>query len=263
MKKIRLGAILMALLLTVASCNNNDDDEKLAKLSIRLTDAPAAYEEVLIDIQGVKINVNDEDEGWITLDDVETGIYNLLDFTNGVDTLLAEQELPAGKVSQMRLILGDNNKVKVDGQYHDLKTPSAQQSGLKLNIHADLVAGLTYRLWIDFDAGRSVVKKGNGTYSLKPVIRTFTEATSGAIQGIVNPKESKPYVMAITAVNDTFATFADTASGEFLIRALPEGTYKLDIRPVEGYQKKEIEDIDVVEGVVKDLGEIMISELTE
>ena len=37
------------------------------------------------------------------------GIYNLLDFTNGKDTLIADAELSGGSNSQIRLILGDNN----------------------------------------------------------------------------------------------------------------------------------------------------------
>ena len=62
-----------------------------------LTDAPADYDAVLIDIQDVQIHVSDNDaEGsWQSLI-VNKGIYNLLDFRNGMDTLLGSIELPAG-----------------------------------------------------------------------------------------------------------------------------------------------------------------------
>ena len=60
-----------------------------------------------------------------------------------------------------------------------LTTPSAQHSGLKLNVHAELTEGITYKILLDFDAARSIVKTGSGAYNLKPVIRTITEATSG------------------------------------------------------------------------------------
>jgi hypothetical protein len=63
-----------------------------------------------------------------------------------LDTLLGDIELPAGKVSQLRLILGSNNSIKVAGQVLllPLTTPSAQQSGLKVQIHTDLKEGITY-----------------------------------------------------------------------------------------------------------------------
>ncbi len=244
---------IMMLLVLMYAC---EDSKQEARLELRLTDAPASYEEVLIDIQDVTINLSadDEESGWRSLDDVNHGVYNLLDFTNGLDTLLGEHSMPAGKISQMRLVLGDNNQVKVDGEYYDLKTPSGQTSGLKLNIHAQLEEGITYRLWLDFDAGRSVVKKGNGSYSLKPVIRTYTEATSGAIEGNVEPVDARPYVMAISASRDTFGTYSDTVSGAFMIKGLNEGIYDIELIPKDEYTKKEIEDVEVQIGVSTNLG---------
>lgn len=251
MKEINLLVLLLGLVLF--SCNESAEN---ARLEVRLTDAPAAYEEVLIDIQDVRIKLDsgEGEDGWMSLNDVNHGIYNLLEFTNGLDTLLGNHELPAGTIAQMRLVLGGDNKVKVDGEYHDLKTPSGQSSGLKLNIHAELEEGITYRLWLDFDAGRSVVKKGNGTYSLKPVIRTYTEATSGAIKGVVSPVESRPYVMAISVAQDTFGTYTDTISGAFKINGLDEGIFDVKLLPVGDYAEKEIQDVDVKLGVVSDLG---------
>ena len=230
-----------------------EESRKDAKLQLFLTDAPSPYEEVLIDIQDVKINLSSEDDegGWRSLNDVNTGVYNLLDFTNGLDTLLGEHIMPAGRISQIRLVLGDDNQVKIDGDYYDLDTPSAQQSGLKLNVQAVLDDGITYKMWLDFDAGRSIVEKGNGGYSLKPVIRTFTEATSGAIKGVVQPAEAKPYVWAISAAQDTFGTKADTITGNFLVRGLEEGNYTVVINPAnEDYEKITVEDIAVDLGVV-------------
>jgi len=248
MKKILILMMAVALF----AC---EESRKDAKLQLFLTDAPCAYEEVLIDIQDVKINISSEDDegGWRSLNDINTGIYNLLDFTNGLDTLLGEHIMPAGTISQIRLVLGDNNQVKIDGDYYDLDTPSAQQSGLKLNVHADMEEGITYRMWLDFDAGRSIVEKGNGGYALKPVIRTFTEATSGAIKGVVTPVDAKPYVMAITTALDTFGTYADTITGNFLVRGLDEGSYKVVLQPKEEYTEVSLEDVVVELGVITEL----------
>ncbi|TRX71177.1 DUF4382 domain-containing protein [Carboxylicivirga sp. M1479] len=247
-------SLLLCCIVVFTSCKDDDDEQK-SSMEVRLTDSPAEYEEVLIDILEVRINTSSEDDsGWKTLETTEIGVYDLLKFTNGADTLLADEDLPAGKVSQMRLILGDNNQIKKEGQYYNLETPSSQQSGLKFNIHADLISGVAYRIWIDFDAGRSIVEKGNGAYSLKPVIRTFTEATSGSISGTINPANVQSYIVAVSSANDSIGTYSDIETGEFLLRGVDAGLYDVEIEPTEDYLDVEIENINVVLGQASDLG---------
>ena len=189
MRKIRLLSVILAsIVLFIYACEQNDGT---AKFNLHLTDAPADYDAVLVDIQSIEVHFATEDEGdWVTLENINTGIYDLLKFNNSLDTLLVSADLPAGTVLQIRLILGENNSVVIDGEEFALTTPSAQTSGLKLNVHAQLEAGLTYDMWLDFDAARSIVKTGSGKYNLKPVIRAYTEATSGAIKGIVAPVDT-------------------------------------------------------------------------
>jgi hypothetical protein len=253
MKKSLFINLIIAgsLLVSFISCTKNDT--KNATLSVRLTDAPANYDQVLVDIQDVQINGSTGDAGWQSLP-VQKGVYNLLDFRNGLDTLLASIELPAGRISQLRLVLGSNNKVEKDGIWYNLSTPSAQQSGLKLNIQADLTEGLTYKLWIDFDAARSIVETGDGSFILKPVIRTFTEATSGAIKGAVLPVDATPVVSAI-ANGDTISTIAG-ADGNYLIRGVPQGTYKVIFEPKSPYSNKYIDNVEVTIGQVTNMGSI-------
>jgi hypothetical protein len=119
MKKVVLG--IFVLIMGVA-CSENDIKGD-AVLKVNLTDAPAAYEEVLIDIQDVQYHFTSEtDSGsWESLELVNAGVYNLLDFTNGLDTLLAEETLPAGTISQMRLVLGEKRHIlKSKTRWQDL-----------------------------------------------------------------------------------------------------------------------------------------------
>ncbi|HEY9044245.1 MAG TPA: DUF4382 domain-containing protein [Ohtaekwangia sp.] len=251
---------LVYLFLVAAWATGCSSDNSNAKLEVRLTDAPGDYEEVNIDIQEVEVHTaaGDQDSGWKTLD-IKPGVYNILKLTNGLDTLLGTLELPAGRVSQVRLVLGDNNSVKIDGETKLLETPSAQQSGLKLNVQADLIEGVTYRLTLDFDAARSIVTKGNGGYSLKPVIRTLSEATSGAIKGVVNPAASTPAIYVVrTTVGDTIATAYTDATGRFLVRAVEPGSYTVKFSPKTGYEATERTGVTVSLGAVTDLGTINI-----
>jgi len=247
----------LVLFIISAGCTQKDNN---AIMMIMLTDAPADYEEVLIDVLGLQVNYStgSNDGEWVFINGINTGVYNLLDYTNGLDTLLIKAVLPGGHISQMRLMLGDNNQVKTNGSYYDLETPSAQQSGLKFNVNADLVAGLTYKIWIDFDAGRSVIHKGNDKYSLKPVIRTFTEATSGAIKGTVQPEDSRPYITAISTAMDTIGTYSDTLSGEFFFSGMNEGIYKLNFNPVAGFMEMSIDNVNVSTGSITELGTVSI-----
>jgi hypothetical protein len=144
-------------------------------IKIDLTDAPGNYLEVNVDIKRVRIHVADDstsNDGWMDLP-TNAGIYNLLDLQNGIDTTVVDSTLiPGGKVSQIRFILGPNNSVMTaDSVVHDLKVPSGEQSGLKINVHKTIPAGQTLHVLLDFDADKSIHEKGNGDFMMKPVIR--------------------------------------------------------------------------------------------
>jgi len=248
-KLIVLGLFLTLGLYNCRKDNTNDISNGSSRLVFRLADAPAAYDKVNIDIIGASAIINDS-----TVDlDVNAGIYNLLDFANGKDTVIVDQEIPSGTLSQIRLKLGDNNSLIIGKGTYAMKTPSAQQSGLKLNVHADFLQGVAYEYIIDFDAARSIVKTGNSKFILKPVLRVFTKAVSGAIEGAVSPAKAKPLIYAISAQLDSISTSADTISGNFKFRGLPAGTYKLSFLPVSPYRDTTLQNISVKTGVVTKL----------
>jgi hypothetical protein len=241
-------AILLSWALSVllGGCSVTDDKDAgtdTAQVTFLLTDAPGDYQQVNIDIASVKIILND------SLMEMETqqGIYNILDFANGKDTVLVTDEVPSGTVSQVRLVLGENNSVMVDSIVHDLKTPSAQQSGLKLNVHQEFLPGEAYTFTIDFEAAKSVVRTGNGKYNLKPVIRVYAEAITGSVEGVVLPVEAEPAILAILG-DDTASTSADTATGAFMIRGLAEGAWALEFHPLEGFSDTTLTGIEVFAG---------------
>ena len=93
----------------------------------------------------------------VQLKSFKGGIYDILRFTNGRDTLLATVRILAKHISQFRFILGDNNTVVVDGITYPLKAPSGQQSGFKVNVDETLTEGVKYEVWTDFDVQKSIV----------------------------------------------------------------------------------------------------------
>jgi hypothetical protein len=232
-----LLGLLVAVALFATSCNKNEQSgSNKARFQVYLTDDPGNYEKVVIDVQDIKINYSsDTASGWQSLGSVRTGSYDVLRLINDRDTMLADAEINTGRIQQIRLVLGSNNYVTVGGQNYPLETPSAQQSGLKLNIHQDVNDGILYKLLLDFDASRSIVKTGNGKYMLKPVIRTTFEAIGGSIKGFVKPDSVRTAVYAIQGT-DTAGTY--TSNGSYMIRGLAAGSYTLSFVPTDTTFKK-------------------------
>jgi hypothetical protein len=169
-KYLFLFAAAFAALTYVACTADDDDSTKQVNLNVRLTDGPGDYQQVNVDIAEVRVKMSDDSSQWITLTNGNYGIFNLLDYQNGVDTLLASGQVPNVFLKEVRLVLGDSNSIMVDSILYDLQTPSAQQSGLKIKLDKELSLEDNLLL-LDFDAAESIVKTGNGGYILKPVIK--------------------------------------------------------------------------------------------
>lgn len=154
---------------TFVSCKKTDS---MSTLSVRLTDAPTALDEVNVDIREVHVKFSDDslgNDGWVNLA-TNARIYNLLALQNGVDTVLATGSFPNSVVKQIRFVLGPNNTIKDNGIIYPLTIPSGGESGLKIKISKSLQATLE-TLVIDFDAALSIKKEGPGDYKLKPVLK--------------------------------------------------------------------------------------------
>lgn len=254
-KMIKSGMLAVAIACTTFfSCNKEDDNNASAEkatMRMHLTDGPADYDAIYLDIQQVEVTMSGSSP--LTLIPIRPGIYDILHFRNGLDTLLIRADIPPGTIQQIRLILGNNNSIVVNGISHPLSTPSAQESGVKLNLHETFVAGGAYDIWIDFDAGKSILQTGNGSYKLKPVIRAYSALTDGRIKGYVLPLTSYAIVYAINGT-DTFAAIPDPINGYFRISGLPAATYQVWIDAGIGYQDLMLNNVSVAYGIETDLG---------
>ena len=159
--------VLVSFIAAIAFSSCKKESENTT-LKIRMTDAPTAVEEVNIDLQSVEAKFDKDTTKWLTLD-THAGIYNLLGLQNGVDSLIAQGTFPTGILKEIRLIVGPNNSIKVDGQDFPLTIPSGEETGLKIKVNKNLQATIE-TLIIDFDAALSIVLEGDG-YKLKPVIK--------------------------------------------------------------------------------------------
>lgn len=235
------------------SCQKSDsmsDNISKARLQVHLTDNPDPnVKEVWIDVKEVRIKMKDTND--IVLDGAHAGLYNLLDLTDGKDTLLADAQIPTGDISQIRLVLGNNNYIITkSGEKIELTTPSAQQSGLKVKIKQSVTAGVLYRLILDFDAGKSIVKAGNsGKYILKPVLRVISFVPSGGnLNGTVVPDSIRTSVYAINGIDTVASTSTDIQNGNFLFNDIPAGSYSLSYVPSDTTFKVAQRNVSIVLG---------------
>lgn len=169
---MRTGIALLAVL-AIAACNKETMQQ--GRMTVKMTDAPGLYNEVNVEVTAVEVHYDDTSaaaNGWVTLQ-TNAGVYDLLKLQDSVTAILADSvSLPAGKITQMRLILGtDNNVMLLDSTYADLRLTSQANTGLKLNLNTEIEPNKDVEVLIDFDASKSIVVKGNGELQLKPVIK--------------------------------------------------------------------------------------------
>lgn len=246
-----LQAAALALGLALAGCGGGDGGgisgtgRSQGTLKLALTDAPACgYDHVYITLERVRVHQSssaaDGDSGWSEIVLSPARRIDLLALNNGVLEELGQTALPAGRYTQMRLILAANGNsapfanavVPTGGAESALTTPSAQQSGLKADIGIDVAADQVADFVVDFDACKSVVKRGNsGQYNLKPVITVLPRLADAGLRvvGWVSPAVAAagaPVSLQQGGV-PVKATVADAATGRFVLYPVPEGSYDL------------------------------------
>ncbi len=274
LKKIYLVAVAgMVVMLGFQSCKNDDDSNNTARVQLKLVDAPGDYLEVNVNIVDIQYNHGDSEAGWESFGKPEDYPINV-DLTTliaGNSHLLADQVIPSGKLNQIRLVLGDGNTLKIEGQetMMALNTPSAMQSGLKLNMNTTLEPGFSYTFILDWDVQKSVVMTGSGMYNLKPVIRVNAEVNSGSIEGNVSGEflvnglsvfnDLENAMVQVYTANDVYVTETGTnAEGDFLIQGLAAGDYKLKIVNQEAYDDYESTLVTVTVGTVLKIEPIIL-----
>ena len=236
-------ALLLSALL--AGCGGGGSgggavDGGTGTLGVSMTDTPSCgFDAVNVTVHKVRVHqsssASDTDAGWTDITLNPAGKIDLLSLTNGVLFNLGETTLPAGHYTQLRLVLDPNtgaglvNSVVPTGNGGievALVTPSAVQSGIKLVNEFDVAAGQRVDLLLDFDACKSIVTRGNGTYALKPVIKIIPFVPNG-IKGFVDVALLGSGVMVTAQQNGVIVqtTAPNAVTGEFFLARLAPGNY--------------------------------------
>jgi hypothetical protein len=250
---------LLGMTISLMSCGGSDSPAATGTLNIKLTDAATPlYQAVYVTIN--EVHVHHETGGWETLTELDLPrTVNLLELRNGVMLDLGIAELAAGHYNQMRLILEDSEGEpdppdnNILGQLHPsfnylidannddfpLKVPSGGNTGIKLVNGFDIVADRANELVIDFDAHRSIVAKGNGSYGLKPTIKVL-ETVDNSVSGTVVREQDNTAVEEATVSAQVYTPPADglDPKDEVIVESttttVSDGTYTL-LLPLNTY----------------------------
>ena len=254
-------------------------------VSLTLVDGPAQFDHIYLDVTEVWVHRLDdqtvgnatsgEDSGpnslqrrgahpqsddrgsWHQLE-AATGTYDLLDLENNVLKTLAVGSVPSGTYDQVRLKLGADNTIVVDGVTYPLKVPSGQESGYKLYGLFEVPVDGTVNIGIDFNPALSVHQTGSGTWMLVPSARIVPIQTTGNIHGTVSPASATSTVYAMMGA-DTVTSTLTGGDGGFTLSLLPEGDYAVHIVPtIGGLRDTTLSPVHVTVGQTTELGTIEI-----
>jgi uncharacterized membrane protein YgcG len=174
-----LRSLLAAGAVALAGCGASSSSGN-GILAVDLVDAPNP------DVKGIVVTIDtvtahSEQAGWVTVahGPITVDLLTLQD----VAMKLGEVSLPAGTITEVRLVLADGGPQYVllaDDSHAPLKTPSGAQSGEKLKGPFTVSACSRHTLTIDFDGKNSIAFHETGgpspEFILRPVIHVKTEA---------------------------------------------------------------------------------------
>lgn len=214
-----LAGVFAASIASIGCGGSGGGSGTMGTLALRLADAPdPSTSAVDVTIDRVEANI---DGTWTPITGSTPAYSGNIMTLATTDTLLGTTSLPTGHYTQVRLFISQASVTDSSGT-HNLTIPSGAQTGLKVLVDYDINASDVTTLLLDFDVAHSITKQGNGSYSLKPVVRGSVQVLSGTVTGSVSDANG-PVQGAVVTLTPDGATPSDTDPGTL---TLADGTFK-------------------------------------
>lgn len=280
-----------AIVLFTACQKNASSSNKvpagMQKFNLYLTDGPDInFQQVNVDVKAVIVlletdscaqrmgsgGLDDQDERdrdwdrdssnstcfhWDTLN-IHPGVYNILNFQNGLDTLFSSTVLEPGKILKVKVVLGPDNSVMADSVLFHLGLPFGNTVTVNLGDgDEEQIDTATFALWLDFDAAHSIIEVSNQQFVLRPHIRLFTRQNSASLDGAVLPKAADAFVAVVSGSDTLIALPGD--EGRFRVRGIKTATVDVTFfATANGYHDTTINNVQMKPGEETNLGTIYL-----
>lgn len=200
----------------VASGCNSDDTalpsylstttDGVGQISVAIVDGPVDAKNVWVTIKALDVRPC-SGGGWIGID-VDSVTLDLLLLQNGVSANLIDGvDFAVGAYCELRLVIEDSATLVLNsGVEAPLKIPSAYSSGIKFKGEFNIIPNLETSITIDFDAEKSIHEKGNGNYSMDPVV-VLKSVAYDSPEGYAMPGANPLDFVSFTVTPETSGTF--------------------------------------------------------
>ena len=262
LKKLRSLLFCLLIGFSIAACGGGGGSDggssaKTGTVSVALTDNQGLYNSVVLTIEKIGVVASNTPTTYYNSADINElpVTVNVLDFPNEASLYLGDIEVPlpddGGEVcfSQIRLVLadGDDSNYVIENddstfEHHPLKTPSGQQSGIKILVKEESFClseqDNAVNVTIEFDPETAIGFNENRTnpYQLKPtsmriIEGNFFTAPESFIDGLVVVPTFNTAGVCETFSTDQVVTVAAYNSATLISKtvALAEGPFKDDV----------------------------------
>lgn len=263
MKKTILVFLAFLFSIPFWSCEPADSNPT-SLLNVILIDAPAQWDSVFVEVEGVDIEMQvqgreSETQTFFLPYSLGDKVIEVSALIAGEGLLLGRDELPVGKIISATFRIGDSHSLFLDGDRYVLPLANSGMTEIPLELEMNLEQGIAYDLILDFDLEKSIRVLGESPLSLEldPKLSAVSGIGTGELKGTISPMTLRPAPYAIIS-GDSVSTHVNS-SGSFLFR-LPAGIYTVHIDPKdERYKAKIIQNVEVIAGKSTDLTRITIS----
>ncbi|MCL2600855.1 MAG: DUF4382 domain-containing protein [Treponema sp.] len=147
--------------------------------------------------------------GWTRLTQEEGLVVDILAASRHDPIILSNVSVEPGFYTELRLVLNEENLIRVNGVYHPLRIPSGTSSGLKLKGDFEIPRGRLFNLNVELDTARSVSWNQGQGYRLHPVLNI----------------SDAPHILGIFRGNLTL--HGGIGGGETLVQLFYDGTARI------------------------------------
>lgn len=243
-----------------SACTPDVGERSKSLVNIYLIDSPGEFDQLWIELLGVEIQVENQNQPVFLPYSSNEKNVNLSALVGGSKILVGRGEFPLGILSGISLRLGTDNYVMKDGEKLPLFSATPEGSSPIIDVDFELNGGIAHDFYVDFDVYGSVISSttGDGRYYLDPKIRVFEKSATGEIAGNISPSNLNAVIYAIRDLDTLSTGVATSANNKFLFQGL-KGSYTLIVDPKDPiFRADTIYSVMVEKGKITQLGNIIL-----